>query len=507
MARMARSAGVRRADADRRSVQAGPAFPHPAVSTTAALIPDRQSWSAPRIGLAGAARALLVAGIAWGAFAFGAVYPWAYWPLAIAAAAAAVAGLVTPAAIGWRTLDLTAVTLALAIFLVAVAAQLVPLPAATLASISPATPPIVAQLDLTAQLDPVSARPLTIDPAATRRGLLVVASLAALIIGATRLFSIGGTAKTAWAIVVIGVLLALTGIVQKPLFSGRIYGFWTPLHGGNPFGPFVNRNHFAGWMLMAIPVAIGLLRNEISRGLRGVGPAWRERVLWLASSDGSRLLLLTGAAAVMTLSLFLTVSRSGMAAGVLATVCVGLFSRRDETRGRKIAAFAIVSALLILAIGRVGADTIVSRFSNANARSLDGRGLVWKDAIDVARKYPVAGTGFNTYSVTMIFYQQYNRPTRYSQAHNDYLQLAAEGGLLLTVPAAIAAIVFVRVVRRRFVQETSASTYWIRRGAVVGLLAIALQEIVEFSLQMPGNAFLFAALCAIALHRTPPHRS
>jgi O-Antigen ligase len=477
------------------------------VNATAALIPGGRRWPVPRIGLAGPARALLVAGIAWGAFAFGAVYPWAYWPLAIAAAAVAMAGLVTPASVGWRTLDLTGVTLALTLVLVAAAAQLVPLPAATLASISPETPPIVAQLDLTAQLNPASARPLTIDPARTRRGLLVVASLAALIVGGARLLSIVGSAKTASAIVVLGVLLALTGIVLRPLSTGRIYGFWTPLNGGNPFGPFVNRNHFAGWMLMAIPVVIGLICHEISRGLCGVRREWRERVLWLASPDASRLLLLTGAAAVMTLSLFLTLSRSGIAAGALATVGVGLFSRLEQSRGRKIAAFAIVSTLLVVAIGRVGAGTIVSRFSKANPRNLDGRTLVWKDAMDVVRRYPAAGTGLNTYSVAMIFYQQYNRPTRYSQAHNDYLQLAAEGGLLLTVPAAIAVIVFVRTVRRRFGQETRASTYWIRRGAAVGLVAVALQELVEFSLQMPGNAFLFAVLCAIALHRSPSHRS
>ena len=409
--------------------------------------------------------------------------------------------------IGWRTLDLTGVTLTLSIFLVAAAAQLVPLPAATLASISPEAPPIVAQLDLTAQLDPASARPLTIDPAATRRGLLVVASLAALIVGAARLFSIVGTANTASAIVVLGVLLALTGIVQRPLFTGQIYGFWTPLHGGNPFGPFVNRNHFAGWMLMAIPVAIGLLCHEISRGPRRARHAWRERVLWLASPEASRLLLLMGAVAIMTLSLFLTLSRSGMAAGVLAAVCVGVFSRPNEARGKKIAAVAIILVLLGLAIGRTGAGIIASRFSRTNPQNLDGRALVWKDALDVARKYPVAGTGLNTYSIAMIFYQRYNRPTRYSQAHNDYLQLAAEGGLLLTVPAAFAVIVFARAVRRRFARETSTSTYWIRRGAVVGLFAIALQEIVEFSLQMPGNAFLFAVLCAIALHRTPSQRS
>ena len=45
--------------------------------------------------------------------------------------------------------------------------------------------------------------------------------------------------------------------------------------------------------------------------------------------------------------------------------------------------------------------------------------------------------------------------------------------------------------------------YWLRVGAVTGLVAIALQETVEFSLQMPGNAALCATLCGIALHRAP----
>jgi uncharacterized membrane protein len=60
-------------------------------------------------------------------------------------------------------------------------------------------------------------------------------------------------------IAIVGVLLALTAIIQKPLFTGKIYGFWTPNEAGNPFGPFVNRNHFAGWMLMALPLTFGLL--------------------------------------------------------------------------------------------------------------------------------------------------------------------------------------------------------------------------------------------------------
>ena len=76
-----------------------------------------------------------------------------------------------------------------------------------------------------------------------------------------------------------------------------------------------------------------------------------------------------------------------------------------------------------------------------------------------------------------------------------------------SLPAAACLVSFIVAVRRRFKEETSTSDYWVRVGAVTGLAAIALQETVEFSLQMPGNAALFALLCGIALHGSPEKKS
>jgi O-antigen ligase len=88
------------------------------------------------------------------------------------------------------------------------------------------------------------------------------------------------------------------------------------------------------------------------------------------------------------------------------------------------------------------------------------------------------------------------------EAHNDYLQLLVEGGWLVTVPALALLGLFAREVRRRFREGRDDRTgYWLRLGAVTGLVAIAFQEIVEFSLQMPGNAAFFTVLCAIAVRR------
>ena len=85
------------------------------------------------------------------------------------------------------------------------------------------------------------------------------------------------------ALTAFGVVLAFVGIIQKPLYAGAIYGVWTLESGRMPFGPFVNRNHFAGWMLMALPLTLALLCRGIHRSMRGLRPGWRYKVLWFSS--------------------------------------------------------------------------------------------------------------------------------------------------------------------------------------------------------------------------------
>src|SRR6185503_18460439 len=120
----------------------------------------------------------------------------------------------------------------------------------------------------------------------------------------------------------------------------------------------------------------------------------------------------------------------------------------------------------------------------------------------IVHDFWLTGTGLNTYGVATPFYQTSMPEFHLREAHNDYLQLAAEGGLLLGIPIAGAILAFAVDVRRQF-RASSGSSYWIRLGAVMGLVAIAVQTTVEFSLQMPGNAVLFAVLCGIALHHDP----
>jgi putative inorganic carbon (HCO3(-)) transporter len=451
------------------------------------------------------AQGLLVAAIAWGAFAFGAVYPWAYWSLAGAVGAGSLLSL--RCASSQPSLHLGPLIFVLMLFGLAVALQLVPVPFDWLRILSPRTLDVLRTYDLALGSQP-DRHPLSLAPQLTAQGLTLFVSFALLVAGSARLATLRGPRGLGHAIVIIGVLLAMTAIIQKPLSTEKIYGLWMPQVGRNPFGPFVNRNHFAGWMMMALPIALGLLCGGVARGMRHVKPTFKERLLWLSSEDASQLLLLAAAAAVMALSLVLTMSRSGMAATLFALALTGVVAlrrQRNSTRRMIVASYLVLLAVAVTAW--VGVDTIVSRFAASGWNEFNNRRGAWADAVSIASIFPVTGTGLNTYAVATLFYQKHDLAFHYREAHNDYLQLAAEGGWLLAVPAVLCIATFGTMVWKRFNAETSSSGYWLRVGAVTGLAAIALQEMVDFSLQMPGNAALFAVLCGIALHRSPERLS
>ncbi|RPJ66872.1 MAG: O-antigen ligase domain-containing protein, partial [Acidobacteria bacterium] len=466
---------------------------------------------------------LLLLVLAWGAFAFGAVYDWAYRPLLWACAGAGLLALVAPGANGRRAINWP-LAAAIALLLAAVGVQLLPLAPAAIARVSPGSDALLCKHDVVYALathapEVPYRHPLSIDPPGTWLGLACLAAFGALLLGTARAMGRRSLQTLAAGLAIVGLLLALTGIVQSGLgvrdrqASGLIYGFWKPIWGTNPFGPFVNRNHFAGWMLMALPVVLGYFVALVARGMRGVKPTLRHRVLWFSSPEASRVILVGLAAAVMAVSLVLTFSRSGILGFILAlAVSAGFVLRGLRTRNagrvtgaRRTVAIGYIVLLAVLAIGWAGIGAVADRFAAAEGTRLNGRLPIWEDTAPILRDFPLTGTGLNTYATAMLYYQVWEPETLTAEAHNDYLQLAAEGGLLVGVPALVFAFVLAWQIRRRFQDEANAPgdalTYWLRVGATTGLLAIGLQETVEFSLQMPGNAALFAVLAGIALHR------
>lgn len=453
---------------------------------------------------------LILAVVAWGAFTFGAVYQWAAVPLFWASGAIGLLGLIAPGTSRPGRLN-AALAAGLALVAAAAAAQLVPLDAATLARLTPNTHAFLTQY-VVGYPDVVTAHPLSIRPVATRYGLAAFASFSLLLLGAARGLGRRSARTLAGGLLAVGFALALTGIVQsglsgRGLASSRIYGLVTAAH-ASPFGPFLNRNHFAGWMLLALPVGLGLFIGQVARGMRGAGPTLRERVLWFSSPQASRVVLAGLAVLVMGVSLVLTFSRSGIGGFATALALSAFFVIRRQSRGsRRAVALSYVAVLLALSLGWAGLDAIVARFADLQGTGLNGRLGVWGDAWRVVRAFPWTGTGLNTFSEAMEVYQTFEMTTHTMEAHNDYLQLLADGGLLLALPALIAIILLGREIRRRFREARDDTTsYWLRVGATTALVAIAVQETVEFSLRLPGHGVLLAAVVAVALHRSDGSR-
>jgi O-antigen ligase len=135
----------------------------------------------------------------------------------------------------------------------------------------------------------------------------------------------------------------------------------------------------------------------------------------------------------------------------------------------------------------------------------EGRSVIWHDTMPLVRDFWLAGTGVGTYGTAMIVYQQADRNfVHFNQAHNHYLQVLAEGGVLLWGICAAAAFLFVRAARQRLRADRT-GMLWLRVGAAAGLVGLAVSSIWETAARMPANAVLAAVAAAIVLHDTHAH--
>ena len=197
----------------------------------------------------------------------------------------------------------------------------------------------------------------------------------------------------------------------------------------------------------------------------------------------------------------MTGSRSGLVCLVVVAGGVLIAARRSlSARTMAAAALATLMALALL-LQWAGRDAAVERFVR-DSSSLPMRLSIWKTSLGLVARAPVFGTGLNSFGTAMIVADPDASTVHYAEAHNDYVQLLVETGALGLALALAAAGFAALVIRRRFqTGDDGLEMSWTRCGAVIGLVAIAVQSLVEFSLQMPGNTTLFAVLLAIALFK------
>ena len=354
-----------------------------------------------------------------------------------------------------------------------------------------------------------SGTPLTTDGEDTLRGLAFVASLGLLHVAAAALFVRHASRdRYRGALVILGTLLALIALVQSAAGTRRIYGFFTPEDGDSGiFGPFVNRNSFAGYMLMVVPICLQRLVRAV-RSTAGAEVGLRRRLSALSVAKPSPVLA-TVPVLVTVASLVATRSRGALVALVVAFLLGGLVGAGWRRRW----SWAVPLPFLLAALAWAGPERLHARLARTAADS-PGRVAIWADALRRLDGRWLMGTGFNTFAASMSRVPAWSLPrgasawppeldtrpearpgfralaelpwlTWYREAHNDYLQLFVETGV---AGLAIGLWAGLRVLRRL------RSRRWLFMAAA-GLLG---HVFVDFDMQIPAVALLFVALCAMA---------
>jgi len=387
-----------------------------------------------------------------------------------------------------RVLDPIALLLPVAILL-----QAIPIPSHMVSLLSPQAVTVRQDLALTA-LTP-SWMSLSIDATSTLWSAAIAIGTVAIFFAARAIVTEGGLRQTVRGASAIGFAFSVLALAQAASAGRFIYWrFRTEYEGPLPFGPFVNRNHFATWVIMAAPLCFGYIIARAAPADTAAAPFVSTRTRLARMADG-RTIWLAAAGTLMIAALMVSMSRSGiLSLTVAAVVCVAAQRPGNNVR-RAWWALGVLAVVVGLALARVDVPALVGRFSESGTGVRD-RLRIWTDTLPIIRDFWLTGTGMGTYQTAMLSYQRGDRTLQFNQAHNHYLQVAAEGGIIgfALLMALIAALA--RTISRRLGSDATGA-HSIRAGAACGLLAVALQSLWETGLVMPANAALAAVLAAI----------
>jgi len=159
-------------------------------------------------------------------------------------------------------------------------------------------------------------------------------------------------------------------------------------------------------------------------------------------------------------------------------------------------------ALIVALFGGVvllgGEDALTRIIGSVNTDDpTTGRAHFWGVTLDIIKTHPWIGTGLGAFGVVYTGYDSRNGMYRLEQAHNDYLQVLSDGGI---IGAVIALFFVVNLFRMGFTRRDSRDEFrrGVATGAMAGCFAVLVHSFFDFTLHTPANALLFLVLAALA---------
>jgi O-antigen ligase len=283
--------------------------------------------------------------------------------------------------------------------------------------------------------------------------------------------------------IIYGFMVASLALIQGIAPNGKLYWLRQPHMGGWIYGPYVNHNHYAGLMEMLIPIPLVLAMSRLTGD--------KERI-----AAGI-------AAIVMTGTVFLSGSRGGMLAVFVEFMVLAAMLVRGRKTIRVVIGLIAFVAVLISLLTWLGGKELTNRIGSISTEArteLSGgvRLSIDRDSLRMFRAKPVLGWGLGTFPVVYPKFRSFYTNFFVNEAHNDYLQLLAELGVLGFATMGWFLIVLYRTAFQKIGNWTSEVTGSLSLSCVLGVTGILVHSLFDFNLKIPANAALFYVVCTLA---------
>ncbi len=283
-----------------------------------------------------------------------------------------------------------------------------------------------------------------------------------------------------WFLLGLGFMVSLFAMVQHFTFNGKLYWLVSLPAGAAPFGPFVNSNHFAGFVELVVPLGLALLLFRARRP---------EQV--------TLLLLFT---IVPTAALILSGSRGGIISLLLELALLAFLSRAHQIGKKQLLGATGIAVLAGTFTLWLGVSTAVEHFERLTHGGIaqELRVSLYKDTWQIFRAHPLMGTGSGTLVAIYPQYASFYDGRTVDHAHNDYLELLADIGVL----GGLCGLAFIGLLLWQSLKglQTAGgrSARAIRAGAFAACIGLLIHSLVDFNLHIPSNALIFLLLACVA---------
>jgi len=260
-------------------------------------------------------------------------------------------------------------------------------------------------------------------------------------------------------------------------------------------GTLGNPDHFSFWLQMALPLSIMLLLWRLKA--METRQTLRQRLIAVINAEQG-VWLLAIPPLILGSGIILTGCRAGMLAMVLSFLVFSqltYYHRRSRVMRKKLKVIFIGFTLIALFIGiQQSWNKIVSTKIEDS-----GRFLRWPNTMEMVRDFPVLGTGFGTYRYSFYQYDTDVSGNWSTHAHNDYLEILSDGGLIgLVLFMALFAVLGLSVIRM-WINRRHPEMKMMGIGLLSAFTAVAIHSFFDFSLRIPSNLMFFTLLIALAI--------